>query len=545
MLSTVSSSYLLKQTVVLQLPQHHQHNEHQQEEQQRYLQRKLFYMNHSRVFREPSRSPSVQDTMECVAVDGAQQYPNLPFPPPPLDPIWLDILPGDVCERIAVHASSGGQTPHALVLGEHNAKLRQAVAAVLSYKMRFLETACPQARRWSNLLLPDIRDVEMKISSSALSDRRCLDDILRTRSLRRASIIDDVYPLRAIVASDTLRELHVRVQGYPREAGMARELLLRAFSSLNLEKLRLICCIEGAVTWCPFIDDNYLCPSLDDFPRCFHALRALDIDCARARIGDCDPTWRLFPALDSLQDLGFHGRLPEGQLRRVQSLETVRVKSGHDSFEIAMRIGAPVKEVHLKTAISSEQIKSLRNLPQLRILSLYLNHGDEHALLYLLERLPDLTSLDLHWGPSSLCFHGRDDVHTPCYAIPDDGITSRAIEKTRKLEELKLRDVRLKKDDLESILQHVGEKLRVFCTCVADQDETQLDRLEDLLYICAKNNPGLHEFRILDVYRRDGYDSRTQGRIQGSRIRRAMSRLQFCAPQLNTASIARAIAKGI
>lgn len=458
--------------------------------------------------------------------------------------IWLDILPNDVCERIVLHASGRHQAEDALPLGETNAKFRCAVASVLQRRMRFTDAATAHTRRWCDLLLPDVEEVEVKASSSSF-DRSCLGDILTAPTLRCASIIDDIFPLRAIASSNSIRELEVRVQGYPREAGIAQELLLQIFSTLNLTKLRLICCVEREVTSCPFIEAQYLDPHRDDFPSCFSTLQTLDIDCARAKIGDCDPTWRIFPALTSLRDLGFHGELPDGTLLRTQALETVRVKSGLKANEVAISIGAPVKELHMKSALSSAQLKGLETLSNLNILSLQMSPEDDETLSDLLSKLPELRSLDLCWDPPSFCNHGRDDVHTPCYAMPSPRRTFRAIEKTKSLQELKLRDVRLSRLELLDILEHVGTNLKVFWISISDQDETQLDRLEALLYCAAVKNPGLCDFRIPDVHRRDGYNTRKNGRIQGLRLRQAMERLQSHAPEMDTTNIAQAVERAI
>lgn len=468
--------------------------------------------------------------------------------------MWFDILPLEVLAAIALHASHGKQTPDCLNIAQVSPKLRQGLLSALNNRLSLPELCDYMdvpARRltaedvhgWAHLLGNDIEELDVDGDFVNLFTHHCIVDMLRAPRLRRATIPDEPHILRTASESRSIQELYIRLRNYRREDDRSRQFFEQALSSLSLKKLHLICCDYDRSLKCPFRNERYLNPQYRNLPTSFATLEVLEIDCARAGRTTYDPIWRMFPAATCLRELTFHEDMPDEHLQRVQRLDTVKIRSGPNAFEIAVRIGRPVKELCIEAplTLSADQIRNLRPLLELTTLRLDICSGAEDALQDLTRALRDLRRLDLGWGKPSICKHGVDRDHNPCYAQPRPSAVSKAIQETR-LTELTLRKVCLPQDELGDILRHLGDDLEVFRICVADQDESQKDRLEALLYLTAQYNTSLRRLEAhTDVWERDASLSRSQVRAQGSRLRRAVRMLQQRAPHLNITGNAFAI----
>lgn len=102
--------------------------------------------------------------------------------------------------------------------------------------------------------------------------------------------------------------------------------------------------------------------------------------------------------------------------------------------------------------------------------------------------LSSLRALRIGWAK-------RSDQST-VYASALPGLMHRTTEVAHNLVELRLTSFRISLLELTATLRCLGSRLLVFETCLSYQEEEQFGRLEALLHVTGKHNPGLREFNV-------------------------------------------------
>lgn len=459
----------------------------------------------------------------------------------------LERLPPEVCEQIAAYVSAGAQTDASLHLAELGPAHSAAVVRCLEHKFSLpTVSATTHPARWARVLQSKL--VEIDITCPIPSNAAGILGLLSSPSLRAAAVTDEPSVLQALSDAQSRALCHLRVRIC--HEGSAVQ-LFQTLARIRLTRLTLTCC-PGDFP-CPFRDRRCFTADRNVLARVCPLVKSLEIDCdcgatARTKVAPTEASlkdhaiWRILPGMPVVKDVRFRGTAPVAALPMLQTMASVRiVEDAQDAYALAIAVGKPVTE------ISSGEFRPIRvhteqmvrrltdKCPRLRVLAIKIEPGAEMKLAAAAEagRLRFLKSLWLHWtNPST--------AH---------GAALRIVQGCQKLANMQLTDVAIEQDELEKVLQNMGERLRRFETAVVDQKEPPLVRLEALLYIAARHNRKIRalEFDSDKVEMKVGNDpdmgeeEKQEVKRQAGKVLAALRQLHRRAPYLDQAPVATAM----
>lgn len=462
---------------------------------------------------------------------------------------WLDLLPLEVCERIASHISPGSLTDSLRNFATTSEPQRRAVLSALSYKFgeHVQRSKCAP---WVPLIRPDLVEVQAApFVSNGFGTSISSEDItalLAAPNLRSAAVPDDRAFLHAITLTRSVRHLKVWVM---RET--SRDLLFEAISALNLESLVLVLRPYSPRPECLCDDVRFFRDDYNALAAACPDLKALTIKCRCCVNGS--PVVRMLHTLPALTEVGLTmGDFPDisdASMARLRTLDSVNIETPRNHVaglgpcavhRFAVLLGIPVTTLSIDTCLDSEQISSLTNCPRLRKLDFKIAPGAEWALGDIVDKLPALRSLTLQWPPSAPW--ERRDAPFPDEApysshieVPS-GAVLRIVEGAQELAELSLDRVHILLPEVLRILKQMGTRLQSFALSVRNHEE-QLHCLNELLWTVVRCNPNLRAFRIEGTQRAQLVSSYTElARLRQSCLA-ALTRLERQALEVETTQL--------
>eukprot|EP00177_Eucheuma_denticulatum_P007588 GFKZ01013808.1.p1 GENE.GFKZ01013808.1~~GFKZ01013808.1.p1 ORF type:complete len:533 (-),score=45.74 GFKZ01013808.1:762-2360(-) len=390
---------------------------------------------------------------------------------------WLDVLPLEVCERIATYVSNGALTLDLLHLAQSSAKQGTAVIKSLNYKLAF-GSSCPTRVMTSFVDLFKDNAVETNIADVK---SRNVSRVLEGRMLSVASISDCRSHLYAATVIMQIRDLHLKI-----EAVVPRKLVLRALACLPLSRLSIVC----------HHDRSSRCPFLEPIPFA-HACPDIISLSAKCRCHPRDPApWRVMPHLHQVKEVEIFDDLPKQWFPRVSTFESVKV-FGRNAYITAATLGHSVTELNLlegPNALTRNQLALLRRC-RLTVLRARLAAHAEASLPHFCRETPNLRVLELQWRHSRET-RSRCPFYGVRFAQMAKGVLLRSVKMLPVLCELKLLSVQLQMSELTAALRFMGPRLRFFGTSIANQLEEPFDRLWSIVETTSVYNADLKEFYV-------------------------------------------------
>lgn len=411
--------------------------------------------------------------------------------------MWLDLLPLDVCERIAVHVSGGSQNYEALCLAEASRRQRKAVLSALSFKFanscdRESENLSFNAR-WAKLFISDIQAIKFYRDAFPIRYQDNCDSLrlFTAPTLRVASIWDDPILLLAAAQSKSIRELELYLTSYS-----PPELVFETLSALCLTKLTLHCWEDTPESLCIFKLPMYFKSNGNLLAKVCPGLTSLEINCDCAR--DLDPLVTILPSMPSLCEvklrLAREATMPH--LRRLESVRVFDLIDYHQALEMALLIGTPITEISSCARLDADEIYGLSCFPRLSVLRCTLGEEAEYALADISGALSSLRILDLSWRTPLEVTRREYDV---CLADIESNVLLDTVKALPNLIELRLTYLYISLREIIAILECIGTRLQRFGTDIWDQEERPIERLESLLYAASRNNPALRSFEVVPI----------------------------------------------
>lgn len=424
--------------------------------------------------------------------------------------IWLDKLPEEVCQRLAMHTFREVQGPDALALAKASPTLRKAVLAALRHRLTITESELvgrdSESSKWISVFAKDIIELNIPLyfSFKGYAPPKFVHRLLTLPTLRVADISDQSRQLKAVARSSSIQEISIAIRGQ-----VPPTQIFEALAKLPLLKLKTKCQKTNARFKCPFQDKSITGPGSTMIAVNCSVLTSLDVDCDCCRIRE-HGIWNVLPSLSALQEMTIYWYLvsvaiPKEALRFLSKLDSVRILGEQrDPHLLSSQIGSPVSEIYhyspLNLERTAEQLAGLRTYSHLKVLSLRLKEGAETALPELVKQLPELTKLVVEWRISRLIGQDAGACSGLGYATPAQGIMLRTVQSANKLSELHFHKLRIPMNEVVGILQTMGRRLRVFATAIYDQREPPPERLELVLLTAAKLNSGLRELLVYDLW---------------------------------------------
>lgn len=425
---------------------------------------------------------------------------------------WLDLLPPDVCERIASYVSPGTLTNSLRSLAATSPHLRCSVLSLLSFKfdVHSLRSKCTP---WIPLLRPNIFELHFVPSDGRLPTSISGDDIislLAAPNLRQAAIPDHPDFLNALARFRSVRHLTVWVA-----SERSRELLFKTISCLTLEELVLEYRPFMPTSVCLCEDGKYFKRDYDALTAACPNLKALTVKCRCCTTGSDHPILRLLPRLPALTKVGFVMRdfpdIPASSLERLRSLQSVSIETppgpiiplgpgaGH---RLAVLIRSPVTVLTIDECLGTEEIKALTKCPRLSKLDFKIAPDAEWVLAEVVDKFPALRSLTLRW-PTSAPWERRfaplpGEAPHLYHIEAAPGAVLAIVEAAHDLCDLSLIRVHMQLPEIDKVLEKMGAKLRSLALSLRDHDE-QEKCLHYLLWSLVKYNHNLRALNIVGV----------------------------------------------
>lgn len=477
--------------------------------------------------------------------------------------IWLDKLPPEVCERLALHVCKVYQNKDGLALAKTSPTMRKAVIAARKHRVVIFDRRClsrfkygprkgdwdyATTRKWLSVMGDDLQEIAQRYLQ--VPEKRIPYEfslrVLALPNLRVAQICDHPKHLAAIGLSSSIRELRIDFRGHAPAMDV-----FAAMSKLPLEKLKTYCLMtteRGLNFQCPFLDAEVT--RSNQISKCLPRIQSIEFmpgSCNSAE--DRDVFWKNIASLKSLKEISFMWSLdaeslPAMALRVLSKLSSVHILNTLYPHDLAILIGSAVTGIsfwkdaprHLiqDGGFTATHVHNMRKLPRLRKLYLTMTEGAEEELPGTVAKLPELTDLDLTWLPSSNESRGRCPYSNSLYVAPPAGLVLRTIQSAPLLTDLCLGKVRIALNELTMILRCVGPRLRFFQTSICDQDEVPFHRLESLLCTIGNYNKELGRFWVDDLVHSPGGTPRTEWSRLAQRSVAALRYLERLIPGLMT-----------
>lgn len=458
--------------------------------------------------------------------------------------VWLDLLPSDVRENIAIRVSHGSQDVNALHLACVSSVQRNEVLSTLKYGLRCDQRAHRLSLgEWISVYGADVKHMTLSRGRNNVPTHSAIFHVFAVSKLRSVSTYDRPEYLSAI-AKLAIHTVKVTVRGSGPPCGLAA-----ALSEITTEQLLLSFPIAPEFRdpridpWQVLADDNTLGK--------LTKLTSLDVMCSQSRLDREGSIWDVLTKLDLLRELRIQGcmdafeEVPEGAVKFLESLESVTLHGNLAAYTLAIAIGTSMKSIRVfGPEIPNDKLVSLSSCSCLKQLQAEVKAGAENSLAKLVKELPALEVLHLDWERN---LNVRE---------VSKGKILDAVRLAPSLTELILLHIQIQLSELTAILETIGTKMRRFDVAICRQGESPLERFVALCQAAAKFNPRLREFMSLATAN-DQYlyeeDARihAQGESQVLREQRGnlaismLSRLGARAPLLSTLNLSEDIRKWI
>lgn len=366
--------------------------------------------------------------------------------------------------------------------------------------------------KWVDVFLPDIRELVClrPFFPELVLGKDCgiepyLFSLCQAFTLRKVTLLNDSALLLAVKNSASIREVEMHLRG---TVGATQ--LLQTLRSLDLKSL-VVVCDNGTSGKCAFKYFLKLRGSKNTIAACCPGLHALHLSCTRHRtshgkyIAD-DLLLRNLSGLRDLEAVILNGEPPDEMLPLLDGLRSVKL---HDMRGKAYRSKLVRRRAVRLTGIRTNDCFAVRYRSELagcgglEELSTKLQRGNEISLGKAMKGMVGLRRLTLQWEP------GADELWDG--NVVGDGRESRLINRVegknvvplivdnaQRLEELRLRSVRLPVSDVVSILNSVGGQLRELelDADLVEKEQGPLEYLGILLEAVAIHCPGLRQLEV-------------------------------------------------
>lgn len=463
----------------------------------------------------------------------------------PCDKLWLDMLPSDVCSRIASYACTGKQTPSALSLAKSSAAQRTHVVSALS---GHLELCCDarylnedSEKRWAEIFSQDIKSLTLHRYFSldiAVPDLPLA--LFNASTLLAAEIWNEPAFLRAVAKAPALRRLKVSFKH-----SSSTDVLFETLGELDLSELDLHCAGWGSVS-CPFRELQGAGISGDQMSRSCSSLVTLRMHCDHG----CHP-WPFITALPTLRTVTLSSKdslmVPE-TAREVfpllRTMDSVEIRGGTTSFWLASELGSVVTCLVTTETLGALEVAQLVAFPRLEEVGIGLTENNEHLLIDSLHpSMGSLRSLRLVWAPPRIWSPRKYEWNVARFSSVASGVMLRMVQSCPLMAKLDLLYVRIGAAELRAILKHAGPRLEHLWMSIMNQDEPPFDRLEFVLQSLSLSNPGIRSL-VLEKERIDttalttvlgvkAYKDSSTISQQGRRLYAALRLLQRSAPMFD------------
>lgn len=455
---------------------------------------------------------------------------------------WLDLLPEEICERIACHLSQGRPTTCLLALGVTSQKQRAAACAVIGGELNVQNSF--EFTAWAKLFQDEVVGLDISFSNLAnptnvvrprepSAGTSALFHLLRSPVLHRLCTMNDPAVLRVIAESSSLCSLEIT---FVDPNGL--DALFACLESLQLSDLAIRCRMPLESSTCPLAPASRGATLRRLAPVCsklFSLALACTCETGEEEPDWCAPLWEILPQLPDLRETKFiGGALPDRVAPLLRRLDNVSILNGPLADRLALEIGTPVIQlVCTGITFSSEKVETLVSCPRLQKLSLVLECGAEEALLNILRRLPLIEGLDLSWERAKTCLHNSPGHYGRCFHSPKPGVVLRLVRRAPRLARLYLTDVRLDSSEVRDILKVLGGRLLALRIDVLDHMDAPVNRLEMVLCFLGTFNEGVEELEINGLSRNQLMLEGVDPVETGQSLLRLLKRLQQKAPKLS------------
>lgn len=441
----------------------------------------------------------------------------------PRSGMWLDLLPLDVCKRLACHISKYFGSVDVLHLAESSERQCEALLDLYEYKFRLvqLQDEDEYFHRWLKIFAPRVRNASLAARCECNGQDDWWDSRVLTRtsklfaakSLRELSVYGSKGTLMVVAKTHKLKKLTVYFdRGHYNYKQVGKTL----FKLKSLESLKLVCGDYDYVdddsgsdvdfaTRCLFQNRRFLSSSKNVVAEACPNLKALFLSCDCFDCSDDLPLWKALPLMPNLRETEISEEPPSSALEKLKHFDAVHVLS---SYRTAIAIGIPVKVLRLRSEVlSGADVAALRNLWNLEELLLLLGKGAERKLHEATESMPNLQVLQLRWTKEDMRRYlddSEDDFGDILVADSWEceakrGSILKAIRTLPKLKELELKHVKVSMTELKEVMKVLGVRLNAFSFPVTKQKEAAEVRLGEILRTAVRHNPFLLDLSASDV----------------------------------------------
>lgn len=420
--------------------------------------------------------------------------------------VWLDLLPLDVCERIAAHVSHGQQTESALALAQTSAHLGAAVVSSFSHNLRI--SSSPNRDRtipWLSLApyCKSLRFTGMDTGTRRIGvatgsgKRRCistLNDLIIGDNVETVDFWLTSYILLRLWGKKNVSKLIIRIF-----SGEDAEQLFLTLKTMDVKHLHVYCKTRDP-THCPFSNKLHFNKSRNALSESCPNLETLQLSCycfswtmsSFLSASDAHNVWSIFPQCKKLKSLVLPSYPPQDVLSEVCKVRNVKPFRDDLAFDLAMRLKSSIMELECSKLLSLAEINKLSVCTRLRSLDICIDQGTETALPTLIRQLPELRSLKVRMNIL------KYDVQSKGYVF--NQVQSAAMLQTvlnaPKLDTLNMVNICISKTEIKQILIGMGTRLRDFMLVSGDEGEIALQMVEVLLYTAAQYNTDVRKLIV-------------------------------------------------
>lgn len=423
---------------------------------------------------------------------------------------WLDLLPPDACELIAVWLSDGRRDKNSLSLARSSPVQRKAVLSTLSYTFRLCEAPAEppiyktiphdhqldlpcgdehDLQQWIQLFGQDVQEIDLSHAChrcEATVHTQLILHFLQAPNLRRLAVLASPSLLHAAAQSRSIR--HLQVDSLPSRLDSDppgdTETWFHALSVLPLSSLELTCREESQ--HCLFQNLDFVHSSRDALVVAFSNLDSLQIQCCPHTDGTEHQLWSrimtLLPSQDPCPSAGTSdvGFLSDNGISDLIATISARVRRALFPTAIQCDVGPFITEFRACKLLNGEEVKHLAECPRLSTVQIRMAKGAESALVDTVRRLPALTILTVGWRNES---------------APEDGTMLSTVKAAKLLSEVRFKNMPLPLSETLEILRCLGPRTQVIETTLL-YPHRPLCSMEELTDLAVRENPLL---RVLQV----------------------------------------------
>lgn len=408
-----------------------------------------------------------------------------------IDHNWLDVLPDEICVRIADYSCKGHKNLTTQQLALVSEKQRRAVVSCFQHKF-VEEYSGSDNTTWRKFFIESPLVVEVDLHRLP-SNRVSKDHIalLQKSTLRKVTITENPKLFEAVSGSASITDFNVVLKD-----NKYLQSLLDTLPTLKLQKLSLECEVSSKKE-CVLGKENKLNPAIIA-ERC-PKLDCIDISCYCDRSLDLNLIF--VEGIPSLRETIIRKPLPRHLVRRLSTFNDVKVHApagpSIDGILVAKQFPAVITEVVLwGTWLSVEQVRDFGAYPNLKKLRCGLLNGAEAALVEVCRTSPALHTLHLDWEHDSR----RERSFYDNFESLVKGTILRLVEAAPMLANLSLSHVKIPTGELISLLTALGSRVEVFGSSTVFQEEDKFLRFMTLVETVIQHNPRLRELHLQNTY---------------------------------------------